>query len=58
MSGFQSPISIGEAMEHIHRPEYLIPAFQREYVWGADQVERLFDSLMKGYSISSMISGK
>lgn len=58
MSGFQSPISIGEAMEHIRRHEYLIPAFQREYVWGADQVERLFDSLMKGYPISSMLFWK
>lgn len=58
MSGFQSPITIGEAMEHIRRHEYLIPAFQREYVWGADQVERLFDSLMKGYPISSMLFWK
>lgn len=45
-------------MEHIRRHEYLIPAFQREYVWGADQVERLFDSIMKGYPISSMLFWK
>lgn len=58
MSGFQSPITIGEAMEHIRRHEYLIPAFQREYVWEHEQVERLFDSLMKGYPISSMLFWK
>lgn len=58
MSGFQSPITIGEAMEHIRRHEYLIPAFQREYVWSSSQVERLFDSLMKGYPISSMLFWK
>ncbi|GMB95064.1 DUF262 domain-containing protein [Helicobacter heilmannii] len=55
MAGFQSPVSINEAMQKIKSREYLIPAFQREYVWGPEQVVRLFDSLMRGYPISSML---
>ncbi|BDQ27088.1 DUF262 domain-containing protein [Helicobacter heilmannii] len=55
MAGFQSPVSINEAMQKIKSREYLIPAFQREYVWGPEQVARLFDSLMRGYPISSML---
>ena len=58
MAGFQSPITIAEAIEHIRKNEYLLPAFQRDFVWTSDQIERLFDSLMKGYPISSMLFWK
>lgn len=36
----------------------MLPAFQREYVWSQEQIERLFDSLMRGYPISSMLFWK
>lgn len=55
MAGFQSPITIRDAIHRISHNEYLLPSFQREYVWSANQVETLFDSLMKGYPISSML---
>ncbi len=55
MAGFQSPITINEAIQRIKNNEYLLPAFQREYVWYPEQVEELFDSLMRGYPISSML---
>lgn len=58
MAGFQSPITISQAIEHICRNEYLLPAFQRDFVWSANQIEQLFDSLMKGYPISSMLFWK
>ena len=58
MAGFQSPITINEAMQRIKNNEYLLPAFQREYVWQPQQVEELFDSLMRGYPISSMLFWK
>ncbi len=35
-----------------------MPAFQRDFVWSAEQIEKLFDSLMKGYPISSMLFWK
>lgn len=58
MSGFQSPITIHNAIERIKRNEFLLPAFQREFVWNAEQIEKLFDSLMQGYPISSMLFWK
>lgn len=58
MAGFQSPITIAQAIERIHRNEYLLPAFQRDFVWSAEQIEKLFDSQMKGYPISSMLFWK
>ena len=42
-------------MEMAVRNELVLPAIQRDYVWKADQVVRLFDSLMKGYPISSFL---
>lgn len=58
MSGFQSPITIGNAIEKIKRNEFLLPAFQREFVWESGQIETLFNSLMKEYPISSMLFWK
>ena len=34
---------------------YFLPAIQRPYVWETDQIIALFDSLMKGYPISSFL---
>lgn len=58
MPGFQSPITIYEAIQHIENKDYLLPAFQREFVWEPEQIEGLFDSLMQGYPISSMLFWK
>ena len=58
MSQFQMPITIYDAMRHIDNNEYLLPAFQREFVWKAEQIEKLFDSLMRGYPTSSMLFWK
>lgn len=55
---FQLPISILEAIEKIDSNEYLLPAIQREFVWSSDRIEWLFDSLMKGYPISSLLLWK
>lgn len=55
MSGFQQPITIYSAMRYIEEKEYLIPAFQREFVWNQEQIEGLFDSLMQAYPIGSML---
>ena len=35
-----------------------MPAIQREYVWNPSQVEKLFDSIMCGYPISSFLFWK
>lgn len=55
---FQTPITIRKAVEHIRRNEFVLPAIQREFVWGPDQICKLFDSLMRGYPIGSFLFWK
>jgi hypothetical protein len=55
---FQTPVTVGEILQGIHQKEYLLPAIQREFVWDADQVRRLVDSLMRGYPIGSFLIWK
>ena len=58
MSGFQTPITINDAMYSIDRNTYVLPAFQRDFLWDAERIEKLFDSLMRGYPTSSMLLWK
>ena len=58
MSQFQMPITINQALNYISNNNYLLPAFQRDFVWKSDQIEKLFDSLMRGYPTSSMLFWK
>lgn len=58
MSSFQMPITINQAMMYIENNYYLLPAFQRDFVWKSEQIEKLFDSLMRGYPTSSMLFWK
>lgn len=46
--------TIARAVGQINR-SYFLPAIQRPYVWHPDQIVSLFDSLMKGYPISSFL---
>jgi hypothetical protein len=52
---FQTPITVKEAITNIHAKKYLLPAIQREVVWDTEQIERLFDSLMRDYPIGSFL---
>jgi len=52
---FQTPITIFQAIENIEKKKYLLPAIQREFVWGSDKIEWLFDSLLRKYPISSFL---
>ena len=54
MSKYHS-ITIKDAMHNIATNKYLLPAIQRKYVWSTYQVERLFDSIMRGYPINSFM---
>lgn len=46
--------TIGSVIGDVNR-SYLLPAIQRPYVWLPAQVVALFDSLLKGYPISSFM---
>lgn len=52
---FQTPITIFEAVENIHDSRYLLPAIQREFEWPSQKIEWLFDSLLRGYPVSSFL---
>lgn len=52
---FQTPITIKDALDSIHRHDYALPAIQREFVWSREQIAMLFDSLMRGYPIGSFL---
>ncbi|WP_207099689.1 GmrSD restriction endonuclease domain-containing protein [Paracoccus shandongensis] len=46
--------TIGSLIDDVNR-HYFLPAIQRPYVWSSAQVVALFDSLLKGYPISSFM---
>ena len=52
---FQVPITIHQAINHIRKEEYVLPAIQREFVWNEYQIANLFDSLMRGYPIGTFL---
>ncbi len=57
-SEFKQPISIKEAVDNIHSRKYLLPAIQRKFTWSSEQIEVLFDSIMRGYPINSFMFWK
>lgn len=52
---FQAPISISDVISRVRERRLLLPAIQREFVWGPKKVEWLFDSLLQGYPIGSFL---
>lgn len=46
--------TIAKVINKLNR-NYFLPAIQRPFVWKPEQLIRLFDSLMKGYPISSFL---
>ena len=48
-------ITIYEALEHIKEGKYVMPAFQRQYVWSMEQIEKLWDSILLDYPISTFL---
>jgi len=50
-----SSISIYEAMMHIKEGRYVMPAFQRQFVWSMEQIEKLWDSILLNYPIATFL---
>lgn len=48
------PIRVSDIIRQVNRDLYL-PAIQREFVWGPDRIERLFDSIMADFPIGSFL---
>ncbi len=45
-------------MNNIATNYYLLPAIQRKFVWEIDQIEKLFDSILRNYPINSFMFWK
>lgn len=48
-------ITIYEALQNIKEGKYVMPAFQRQYVWGMEQIEKLWDSILLDYPIATFL---
>lgn len=48
-------INIKEIIEMIGRNEIYLPAIQRKFIWKHNQIEKLFDSIMRDYPIGTFL---
>ena len=55
---YETPTTIKDVIDNIKRRQYVLPAIQREFVWDTEQIETLFDSLMRDYPISTFLFWK
>lgn len=53
-----SSITIKKAMSNVASNKYLLPAIQRKFVWEIEQVEMLFDSVLRNYPINTFMFWK
>lgn len=52
---YQTGDTIQKTLDEIHHHKLVLPAIQREFVWGSAQICRLFDSLMQGYPFGTFL---
>lgn len=50
-----SSITIYEALQNIKNGKYVMPAFQRQFVWSMGQIEKLWDSMLLDYPIATFL---
>lgn len=55
---YQTALTIESVIRDIDSKKYLLPSIQREFVWSANQIEKLFDSLMMDYPINAFLFWK
>lgn len=48
-------MSVINLLEQIKEGEIVLPAIQRDFVWGVDKTEKLLDSIMRGYPIGIIL---
>ncbi|MDR0917465.1 MAG: DUF262 domain-containing protein [Oscillospiraceae bacterium] len=48
-------ITIYEALLNIQNGKYVMPAFQRQFVWNMEQIEKLWDSILLDYPIATFL---
>lgn len=51
----EDSITIYEALQNIEKGKYVMPAFQRQFVWSMEQIEKLWDSILLDYPIATFL---
>lgn len=51
----ENSITIYEALINIENGKYIMPAFQRQFVWNIEQIEKLWDSILLDYPIATFL---
>lgn len=46
---------VARIVELVQKGQVRVPSFQRDFRWGREDVKRLFDSIIKGYPIGSLL---
>ena len=49
-------MKISTALEEIDEHQFIVPAFQREFVWKPNDAKQLVDSLIKEYPTGTMLT--
>ena len=52
---YQQGGTIEDVLDRMASHDYVLPAIQREFVWSAEQICALFDSLMQGYPFGEFL---
>lgn len=52
------PMTVMEAVNHVAADHLLLPGIQRNFVWRPRQIAALFDSLLRGYPIGTLLLWK
>lgn len=51
----ETSITVFEALQNIKVNKYIMPAFQRQFVWSMEQIEKLWDSILLNYPIATFL---
>ena len=54
----KEPTTVKKLIDGIKNDDYILPAIQRKFVWRTEQITKLFDSLMLGYPIGTLLIWK
>ncbi|WP_391591891.1 DUF262 domain-containing protein [[Mycoplasma] cavipharyngis] len=58
MLGFKLQSLYKDAIDKIFDRKLLLTDIQRNFIWKSEQIEMLFDSIMRGYPINSFMFWK
>lgn len=52
---YEAAQTVRDVVENIRQRRFVLPSIQREFVWTESQIVKLFDSLLQGFPIGSMM---